>query len=277
MTIQLPDDLVKKINEGMHDSTAIILPFPAPTFWTLNGQASYKQQNNALYFGGWACKVEDMQTCLDNGLTLPAGLSAVTIATRDGSEYDAYIGRLLLVAPICKRMSYLLEGKRHPAYVEGGRKHVQILAYLAEKREKSITPWGPVVLSAKGYQAKNLLDNFTAWDKLTSKARHEIAPNIPAWCFYAGLGTFGKERNVEQVGKQGTQSPITPIKLYQPENMTNEQVASLFVGQDVAAIMADLLEQSTDWRNAWKQDSQGDNGNGGDYPAMPEFNEDTPF
>ncbi len=258
--ITLDMDLAKKLDLGMRAGEAVELPFPVVYIWALNGQASYKSQGGALYYGGWACKTEDLQALTDQqGLTVPAGWKQVTIASRDGGEFDAFTDRSIIVAPIGKRESWLFDGKRFTDYVEGGRRHLQVLAYLAEARgengSQQFVPWGPVVLTAKGYQARNLLDAFARWDKATSQIRWKISHGVPAWCFYLSLGTFGKERQAVNVGKPGTQSPITPISVYIPERMNESFVSSLFVGNQVAELMSSLQDQASDWLKAWKEDA----------------------
>jgi hypothetical protein len=118
-----------------------------------------------------------------------------------------------------------------------------------------LKPWGPVVLTAKGYQARNLLDAFARWEKATSQLRWKLAPGIPAWCFYMTLGTFGKERQVLNVGKPGAQSPITPISAYLPATMDEEVLQNLFVGNEAVEMMANLQDQASEWLHAWKESS----------------------
>lgn len=250
-------NLAKKLDQGMRAGDAVDLPFPVVYVWALNGQASYKSQGGALYYGGWACKADDLQTTADQqGLAIPKDWKQVTIASRDGGEFEAYTSRSIVVAPIGKRESWLHDGKRSTEYIEGGRRHLQVLAYLAETKgengSKEFTPWGPVVLTAKGYQARNLLDAFARWDKATSQIRWKIAPGVPAWCFYMTLGTFGKERQAVNVGKPGAQSPITPITAYIYERFNEDLLNRLFVGNDVVATMAALQDQGADWLKAWK-------------------------
>lgn len=257
LPINLDLGLAKKLDQGFRSGEAVELPFPVVYIWALNGQASYKSQGGAMYYGGWACKAEDLQATADQqGLTIPAEWKQVTIASRDGGEFEAFTTRNILVAPFGKRLSWLHDGKRSAEYVEGGRRHLQVLSYMAEARgengHKEFVPWGPVVLTAKGYQARNLLDAFARWDKATAQIRWKVAPGIPAWCFYISLGTFGKERQSLNVGKPGAQSPITPITAYVHERYTEELLASLFVGTEVASIMSDLQDQATDWLNAWR-------------------------
>lgn len=258
--ITLDMTLAKKLDQGMRAGDAVELPFPVIYIWALNGQASYKSQGGALYYGGWACKAEDLQAIAgQQELPIPADWKQVTIASRDGGEFEAFTTRNVIVAPIGKRESWLYDGQRFADYVEGGRRHLQVLAYLAEGRggngSKQFVPWGPVVLTAKGYQARNLLDAFARWDKATSQIRWKISPGVPAWCFYLSLGTFGKERQAINVGKPGTQSPITPISAYIPERLGEDFVANLFVGSQVAEQMAILQDQAADWLRAWKEEA----------------------
>jgi hypothetical protein len=237
--ITLDINLAKKLDRGMRAGDTVELPFPVIYIWAFNGQASYKTQGGALYYGGWACKTEDLQALTDQrGASIPADWKQVTIASRDGGEFEAYTTRNVIVAPIGKRESWLFDGKRFSSYVEGGRRHLQVLAYMAEARgengKKEFIPWGPVVLTAKGYQARNLLDAFARWEKATGQMRWKVAPGIPAWCFYMALGTFGKERQSINVGKPGAQSPSRPFRCTSRERMTEDFVGSLFVGGQVA-------------------------------------------
>jgi hypothetical protein len=251
-------NLARKLDQGMRAGEAVELPFPVVYVWALNGQASYKSQGGALYYGGWACKADDLQAIANQqGLPVPNEWKQVTIASRDGGEFEAYASRTIAVAPIGRRVSWLHDGKRAATYIEGGRRHIQVLAYMAETHSgngtKQFVPWGPIVLTAKGYQARNLLDAFARWEKATSQLRWKLAPGIPAWCFYLTLGTFGKERQPINVGKPGAQSPITPISAYLPDNLSEDTLASLFVGNEVAEVMANLQDQAAEWLNAWKE------------------------
>ncbi len=256
-TINLDNELARKLDQGMRAGDTVDLPFPVVYIWALNGQTGYKQQGGALYYGGWACKVDDIQSAAEQqGLQVPSEWKRVTIASRDGGEFEAYTTRSIVVAPIGKRESWLLDGQRYPAYTEGGRRHLQVLAYLSEAHgengSRQLYPWGPVVLTAKGYQARNLLDAFSKWNKATAQTRWKSAPGVPAWCFYLSIGTYGKERQVVSVGKPGAQSPITPIGVFNYDHMDEEILNSLFVGNETAARMAELQDLSIEWLNAWK-------------------------
>jgi hypothetical protein len=256
-TISLDPALAQKLEAGMRMSDVIELPFPAPYLWALNGQPSYKSQGGALYYGGWATKAEDVDALIGaSDLPVPAEWKRATIALRDGGEFEAYTTRNLIVAPIGKRESWLLDGKRSSEYMEGGRRHIQALCYLAEgigdAGNRQFQPWGPVVLTAKGYQARNLLDAFSKWERATATLRWKVAPKVPAWCFYLSLGTFGRERQALNVGKPGAQSPITPIGAYISDRLDESMIANLFVGQEVAEHMAELQDQAAEWLGAWQ-------------------------
>ena len=256
--ITIDSELAKKLEGGMRSGEAIELPFPVVYVWALNGQAGYKSQGGALYYGGWAAKAEDANALAQTtGVNIPACWNPVVIASRDGSEFEAYTTRYLFVAPIGKRESWLLDGKRYPAYIEGGRRHLQALCYLAEqlgeKGSFTYEPWGPVVLTAKGYQARNMLDAFARWNKATASIRYKIAPGVPAWCFYLLVGTYGRERLAINVGKPGAQSPITPISVYVADKLKEDDISGLFVGSKVAVEMSNYQDQAAEWLGAWKQ------------------------
>jgi hypothetical protein len=89
LPINLDLGLAKKLDQGFRAGEAIELPFPVVYIWALNGQTSYKSQGGAMYYGGWACKAEDLQATADQqGLTIPADWKQVTIASRDGGEFE---------------------------------------------------------------------------------------------------------------------------------------------------------------------------------------------
>jgi hypothetical protein len=282
LPISLDQNLARKLEQGMRSGDVVDLSFPVVYIWALNGQASYKSQGGALYYGGWACKAEDLQAISNQSeLSIPADWKLVTIASRDGGEFEAYTARSLIVAPIGKRESWLVDGKRSSEYIEGGRRHLQVLAYMAEGRgengSKQFIPWGPVVLTAKGYQARNLLDAFARWNKATAQIRWKVAPGIPAWCFYMALGTFGRERQSVNVGKPGAQSPITPIGAYVHDHFSEELISNLFVGNEVAAVMAELQDQAADWLKAWREPSIAEAETESEPAAVFPQEEDIPF
>lgn len=273
--ITLDQNTINKLNNGMASSEAIQLPFPAPFLWAVNGQPGYKQVGGALYYGGWACKAEDLSSiCRTAGIAAPSTWKPGVMSSRDGGEFEVFHTRSVIIAPIAKRESWLIDNKRVAYYVEGSRRHLQVLAYLAVKNGQAMEPWGPVVLTAKGYQAQNLSKAFNFWDKATVVHRNKIAPGVPAWCFYLAIGTFGDQRQVVQVGKSGAASPITPIGAYVPENMSEAMVESLYVGV-IATIMADYQDRASEWLGAWKIDKSGSENTA--ITGSENFSDENPF
>lgn len=250
MTIELDKSVSSRLNDGMQLGGGIELPFFAPVIWCMNGDARLKQLGGASYFGGWACKAEDIEAAKQMGNPIPHGFTLGDITAADGKSFAAYTSRSVLVAPIAVRTAWVTQaGTRTAHFVQGGRQHTQAVCYLASKNGET-SPWGPVVLSAKGFQAKNLSGAFSAWSKHTASLRHKIAPDVPAWCFYLAVGTFGNDRKQVMVGKS-SQSPITPISAYLPDNLTEETMTKLFVGQKIAEAMVQYLDDSKEWLDAW--------------------------
>jgi len=261
MTIQLPDNVASALAGGMETRGAIELPFSAPVFWTINGDARLAGVGaRALYFGGWAVDAEQFSDALQNaGLAMPTFLEPGVITNERGDAIDILTTRAVLVAPIGMRHAWLVANPggqviRSAEFVQGGRQHVQVLCFAGQKIGDQYQPWGPIVLSAKGFQANNLKAAFTAWEKRTAPARKKYAPNVPAWCFYAFLGTFGDKRQQEMVGKN-QKSPITPIGVWLPEekNVTEELLGKLFVGESIASQMVAYLDLAREWLDAWRQ------------------------
>lgn len=283
MTINLDSNISNRLNEGMNLGGGIQLPFMAPVFFVINGDAKLKGLGGAQYFGGWAVKAEDLQDAAATGLVIPSTYVLSEMTTSDGKTYEAYTMRSIVVAPIAVRQAWITREKvRSPHYVEGARQHVQALCYMAiktgENGSATYAPWGPVVLSAKGFQAKNLIGSFGAWDKHTSSLRRKIAQGVPAWCFYLAIGTFGQQRQQVMVGSN-SQSPITPVGAYLPENLSEPTFSKLFVGQQVAEAMVQYMDGAQDWLNAWKdasKDQLGDRPVDGDFVQEPPM-EDIPF
>lgn len=254
--INLNPMIANALKGALDDETGVELPFPAPLLYVKNGQPAYKQLNNAQYFGGWAADAEKMEEAIDEGgKTFPLSLASATESKKDGEEYKIYCARAVVVAPVGRRISWVTESngdvKRSTKYGKGSRMHIQLLAYMAEKKEKAIVPWGPVVLSAKGIQAGNVLGAFREWSKASKEIRKKCANALDAAWFYLPIGTFG-ERQVKEVGK-ATKNSITPIRAYIPEAVDEAYLTRMFVGADVAAEMAGYKTQAAEWLNAWKE------------------------
>jgi len=266
------------------------LPFLAPVMWVINGDAKLKAIGGAQYYGGWACKAEDLDDAVQHwAVNIPPNFALAEITTSDNTTFNAYTARSVIVAPIAVRQFWIdADGRRSAGYVDGGRHAVQAIcmmaARLGHKDVVALEPCGPVMLSAKGYQARNLLGAFSAWNKHTAGLRRKVAPGVPAWCFYLSIGTFSKDRAQIMVGKT-SQSPITPVTAYLPDDLSEEKLTRLFAGNEVANQMADLLDQAQDWLAAGKQESdRGASGGAGrgepEYGPPPENwppEEDIPF
>ncbi|HEY4692504.1 MAG TPA: hypothetical protein VIH16_03650 [Bellilinea sp.] len=285
MAITLNLETARQMGGGMNIGRDIKLPFHAPLFWVVNGDSRLKAQNNALYFGGWAVKMTDVQEAQrDWGIDfLPGGFVDGEVVPAQGDPFQAHLVRNLLVAPIGLRIGWIGEGMAHHAqYQAGARQHVQALVFVGSREKGGMIPWGPAVLSAKGYQAGNVVKAFKDWERHTAAARKTAAPGVPAWAFYLSVGTFGKERVAISVGKS-SKSPITPIGAYLPESMDEKLLESLFVGEEIAKEMVTYLADAGEWLNAWAK--LGGNGNVQSIGGGPEFDdfipdqpgEDVPF
>lgn len=286
MTIVLQGEAASRLKEGMSVGNSIELAYFTPKFWVINGDARLKQVGGAQYFGGFAVSKEDWQMACDEWGFEPFALNGFVetdLNTADGKSIEVFSGRSLLVAPVASRVTWFTQdGTRTNEYIKGSRQHVQVIAYLAMKVDELVgettqtryEPLGPIMLTAKGFQAKNLLDSFAAWDRASKQVRGKIAPGVPAWCFYLALGTFGEKRNQVLVGK-GSQSPITPINAYIPKEITGQMMEKLFVGQDVANAMVTYLDGAEEWLHAYDNATPKESGghNGG-TPPMPDFPED---
>jgi len=261
--ISVPKEISDSIKDGMEHGGAIQLPFSAPFIYVVNGNARFQKAGGVSYFGGWSTDKEAMDEVLkETGQELPKYFTEEDMTSSEGKPLSVYTSRFVVCAPIAFRESWVIEKNRYPEYREGARRHVQMIAYLADSwiegekgsRQRKYAPWGPVVLTAKGYQAKNILDAFGAWVHATKEVRRAIAPDVPAYFFNACMGTFGDQPNFQKVGSTQTSS-ITPIELYQPPNMDEAVVRRLFVGEAVYTIMSDCKEQAKEWLVAWKEQS----------------------
>lgn len=256
------DEAARKLNDGMDLGGGIELPFSAPVFWWMNGSPQSRalaQSTPAVYFGGWASNADSIEAVQDDRGGVPGGLIQTEIYTREGKTISAYTCRGLVVAPIGFRSCWVIGQRgaqvRSVAYQPGGRQHIQVLALMGVKVENSYQSWGPVVLSAKGYQAQYIQTALKDWTKALDRPRREHAKNVPAWAFWCALGTFGQQPTVIQVGKSGSTSPITPVELHVPKVIDREMMIKLFVGREGVDEMAALLDEADEWLNAWKNQS----------------------
>lgn len=260
------DELMKGVDESIQGLATgqSTLPVPAPLFYVVNGTGVPNEESPAITYGGWACDKEAMDRVLEETERfLPFGLSSTNVYTRAGTMISTYTVRSLVVAPIAVRSSWVdrESGFRSPNFMEGGRRHVQMLVVLGARKDKSskIQAWGPAILSAKGYQAKNLLDSVDAWKRhlaphlmTLEKGGAKLQSNL----FWMPLGTFGKKYDPEMVGTGRSQSPITPIKPYLAEIKGEEDLRELFGGEPLAQMIVETYKISEVWRGAWRESVQ---------------------
>ena len=238
MTIQLSDELSKELSQPI-TGDGIQLPFFAPIIWWKNGDKKLLPVGGVQYFGGWAMNESEYDIACSEFLEAPANFQAATYSGRDGT-FNVFESRIVSVAPVIIRKRW-----------HDNRSHIQALCYMATSKtvdnKRSYVPWGPVVLSMKGLQTQRFQKALKEWEAHTADGRREHAPGVPAYAFYCILGTFSDTINVEMVGK-GTQSPITPIELWKPA-IEKKNLTTFFIGEEVAAAMADLKAQAQDWAN----------------------------
>lgn len=275
MTIKLSEQTANAMNGWMTDEGDVRLPFPAPIVWVLNGSAQFKPIGGTLYMGGWATSADELEeTAAELGLSVPEGMTKHEYTPKTGEALNVYSARHIMIAPIAKRLSSTTkDGARFPGYHKGASPHIQVLVMLGYKKGTAYVPWGPVVLSAKGYQCGYLLDALQDWESKSAKARREFAPGVRAELFWSAIGTFGDKPTYKTVGKEGAQSSISPISVFVPKEFNEALLSALFVGEDLAKEMLGLRQQANEWYEAWKSpkvEVATPSTNGGDEPPLPE-------
>ena len=289
MDFDIDQSSADRLNQGMSLGGGIELPFDAPVFWWLNGAPANRalaSANPALYFGGWACNQEDLDEVKDERGGLPAGLVSTDIYTRESKTIQVYSSRMLIIAPIGFRQSWSggngQTQTRSIQWAPGLRQHIQVLALMGIRLDNgAYKSWGAVTLSCKGFQAAYLTSALKDWKKALERPRKEHAPQIPAWAFWMAVGTFGQNIDTKMVGKADAQSPVTPVNLYVPKEITLETMRKLYVGKDAVNEMADKLEDAAEWLGAWKARADhpavapGDDENY--IPPEPAYEDEIPF
>jgi len=259
-------DLLKEL-EGMEQSAldnlkdaeasgeGIRLPFPVPYIFVINGDAKMKavaEKTPALYFGGWATDADQMGELIDAGVIPEFPKHFVAYEGVSGSNtWNGLCGRTVTLSVVARRQRWLnKDGDSSPKFnKETGstRRHVQILALVYSEGK----PLGYCVVSAKGFQAGNLLGALKEWEIAISKHRKAInATTLPLSAFALTFGTAGDKPNFVSVGSGETRE-ITPIQAIIPEDMSPEKVAKRFVGKVVLQENASRLEMAREWLEAW--------------------------
>jgi hypothetical protein len=245
----IPVEFQEKLKNAMKDESGIKLPFAAPTMWWMNGKATLKalrEITDARRFGGWGISKDEIDNFGSDLAEIPAQwVLHEELTNNEGGTYAAYLCRTAWVAPIASRRGWFeRDGK--------SRSKTNILCYLAILQpDKTLLPYGPVVLSASSYTGLNLDKCFKDFTAKTSQLRGTTPSNF----FYHPIGTWGPDPIFsENKGKQGQSSSVTPPQLFMPAaGLTLDTLKAWFVGQDVAAQMAEYLDQAQDWLADWKK------------------------
>lgn len=256
-----------KLGEGVE------LPFAAAYFWAMNGQrnmAAIAKECAPLYFGGFATDADKFMAL---EIETPSGLNAFT-GSSDRGEWNGLATRVLHFALIGKRTRWLSKDGSFSTHYKDThtRQHIQVLG-LGYANGK---PWIPVVVSAKGYQAKHIIESVKAWEKAIAPFKKELnATQFPISCFVISIGTQGDKPEFVNVGQTGAQSSITPIRAVSTDGMTAEKVSKRFIGPDVLRANAERLAQAADWLKAWHESAE--NGSRNAYVPEPDIPIDEPF
>jgi len=178
-----------------------------------------------------------------------------------GKELRVYGAPHLFVSPVAGRKGWVDKDTKivYPKYRVGTRHKMQTLAILAEKMgSQKYKVWGPVMLSASGYQVSFTQKATREWAKYTKPAREELAAELgwsqppAASLFWMPLGQFGKAPQIEMVGKSA-QSPITPIHTYTTEEPLSLKILkALYIGGDAQAQALAVLDAHEEYLAAWK-------------------------
>lgn len=288
MPISVPQKAQGAFKDNMDAGNKIELPFPAPAFYILNGDAKFEEMKNIMYYGGWAASIANVKAAAEQWENCPypiPGFAEKDLKQKTGST-PSVLARSLCVAPIGMRMFSTIKGaddkiKRYAPFTKGARPAIQVLVYLAYlTEEKKIMPWAPIMLTARGYQVNHVQKAFTDWKKAITPFMKDIAPGMPADVtnlFWMHIGTFGTEFKAEQHGE----SSITPVKAFIPDDLDATKIEGRYVGDPVAEFMADMAAQSEDWLTAYSKLAPAQAGPADDADVdqtpPPDMDEDIPF
>jgi len=243
-----------QLRDAERGGEGIRLPFPAMYAYVLNGDAKLKQLGNVQYFGGFATDADKVGEMVEAG-ELPDFPEAWSAFEGQGEKgaYHSLGARSLRFAPIGYRQSWIgsdsaIRGEKYDPDKGLTRRHIQYLGQMLDDASHVF----PVVITAKGYQAQNLIEALGRWK--TALGPHLKALNatrFPLSAFWLHIGTTGPKPEFVTVGKKTTHA-ITPIRPLIPEGLGLEAVAALFVGRENLMLHGELLSQSAEWRGAWK-------------------------
>lgn len=263
----LDQEALDEIGVQMISNNEASLPFAAPLLYVVNGNGRTDLLQSggltpAQAYGGWAIDAAEAQSVVTRtNKPLPAYFQKGTASTKRSGLVEVWTARAVPVALVYARQSWLSTQpalRRSVKYFEGARRHVHALVILGERpnpKEAKISIWGPALLSAKGYQAKRLVDAFDEWSSATAAFRREVRPTgeLPASLFWAVIGTFGPEFKQETVGKGANTSPITPIGCHMLPDVNQASMGALFGGEELAKALVDHGRDAKQWKENWAE------------------------
>jgi hypothetical protein len=254
---ELETAALDSLRQAEQTGEGVRLPFPVGYFHVINGDPRLKKAGEtapALYFGGWACDSDKMGELVDDGAVpaLPVGFVAYEGQGEKGS-YNGLCARAITISAVANRQRWIsgdgtASGPHFDAAKGLTRRHLQLLAMIYTGGK----PWGYGVLTAKGFQAQNVLKALGEWERAIAPLKKTLnATQFPLSCFAISLGTAGEQPVYESVGKTA-QTKITPIKAIIPSDLDAEKLAKRFIGKNNLAINAERLAMAAEWLAAWK-------------------------
>ena len=260
------DDL-ELANRAMQEGGGVQLPFPTVFAWAHNGSKKMSKVGGVDFHGGWHINADGLEEMSESGeLFTPFDKLTWKKETQNegmASAYDVYTSRVLNIAPIAWRMSWLdKEGKnRAPDFDQSHtRSHLQYLCLLgqviSDGDKKQVQLIAPAVISVKGFgQTRALKEALGAWRKVIDPLRGGMnAKKLPAYTWWLTIGTHGDQPTFETVGKGSQTNDITPLKaIILNDKPTAEWMGARFIGTENFVLATSLLKESQDWLKAWKQ------------------------
>lgn len=285
----------KALTGGMAgDGTRVELPFTTAFAWVLNGLATNKQlvekkvAPTALYFGGLASDKDGFElACASQPCAVPSNPALVDEkgnwlpaegTSRDGKTFQEYVTRNIFIAPFARRTSFFNQTtkERRTKKFADARFCLNVVgmgySLVAEGDTLKFVPWMPIIVSAKGTQAFDILTAWDAFKKASVGARKKLGGTKEAETVYViGLGTFGADRIQKIAGKEaGKQSPVTPLSFRFPETVSAEWLEKRYVGDGFIDGLKEMVTLAAEWQAEWKVDSTG-------APDTAPVNEDLPY
>ena len=260
----MPYDIPEGANEAVGSIGSVVLPFAAPIVFWRNGDKAFKgvkDIQDVRRFGGWAIQPDEIESMKESlPPEIPADWQEMEFMG-ERETYTNYITRRIYVAPVARRFAWFVN--------DGKSKSVtQYIAYLGVRQDKSVMPWGPVILQSKSLGGVDLDKEISKFNKITAQFREGVKSQF----FYAPLGTWGEEPElVSHKSKDGnSQSTVTPVRVYQPPTgYTKALMDMLFVGRETAAEIVEIRRQSQEWLDDWNNRRK--------VAAAPVQPEDNPF